>query len=166
MHKLLVAVGNKGIEEVSDFDISALVNLASDIIHLSPYLFKVEKGVGVFDKGIVGVVFNSEIGKVHHGGVGGSSDTLFHGFGVVAEMAAKFGKRSVCNSITVSDHIVDNINNIFASDFSDDSQLLQDILCFLNMKILGIFILSVLWIELFHLIKKQISPIARCMESF
>ena len=129
---LFVTVGNKGVEEVSDLDISTLVDLSSDVIHLSSYLLKVEQCVGIFDKGIVGVVFNSKICKVDHGGVGGSSDSLFHGFRVVAEMTAKLGKRSVGNSITVSDHIVDDINNIFASDFSDDSQFLQDILCFLR----------------------------------
>lgn len=84
------AIDHQSIQKITDLHVSVLLAPAPDIIHLPAHLLKIIERVRVFGKYLVPIILDPKVGQVHQAGIGGAADTLFHGFGRIAEFAAKF----------------------------------------------------------------------------
>ena len=93
----------------------------------------VADGQCILDESVIGVILQTEVRQIHHGGVGGAADPLFHGLGIVAELGAQLDECHVTGGIPMGDHVVHHIDDILASDFTYNTQTLQNVFGFLQM---------------------------------
>ena len=98
------------------------MGLSADVVHFPANLLKIEQSIGIFNEGVIGIILKTQMCQIHHSGIGGAADALFHGFGVITELGAQLDEGHVTGSIPVGDHVVHHIDDVLASNFANDAQ--------------------------------------------